>query len=453
MSVRGNQRHLRPAFAAASFSRGLLDLCLKIENYSIPRAGHLLSSTGNSMSASVTDSIDRARPMLFQPFKINGLTLKNRLVVPPMVHYRAAPGNTCGSFHNVHLGRYALGGFGLVFVEATAVEAVGLINEHDLGIWNDAQVQSFKPLIAFMKGEKTAIGIQLAHGGRKASSQRAMDGMGPLTAQEIEAGAKVRQPVGPTSEPVAQGWLTPRQLTADECRAMVRTWAQAARNAVKAGFDVIEIHTAHGYLLASFLSPISNTRNDDYGGDRAGRMRLPLEIVEAVRREMPDTMPLFVRVSAVDGAEDGWNLDDTVAFAQELKARGVDVIDCSSGGISGSATAAQVPRGLGFQVPCAERVRKEVAIATMAVGIILEAQQAEAILENGRADLIAIGGNPNSIPTSRNTGPTISASTGSSRTGLPNMDGGSRSAFEPSSASPHRPESSSGRHEVSITSF
>jgi 2,4-dienoyl-CoA reductase-like NADH-dependent reductase (Old Yellow Enzyme family) len=328
------------------------------------------------MSASVTDSIDRARPMLFQPFKINGLTLKNRLVVPPMVHYRAAPGNTCGSFHNVHLGRYALGGFGLVFVEATAVEAVGLINEHDLGIWNDAQVQSFKPLIAFMKGEKTAIGIQLAHGGRKASSQRAMDGMGPLTAQEIEAGAKVRQPVGPTSEPVAQGWLTPRQLTADECRAMVRTWAQAARNAVKAGFDVIEIHTAHGYLLASFLSPISNTRNDDYGGDRAGRMRLPLEIVEAVRREMPDTM-----------------------------------------------------------------------------GIILEAQQAEAILENGRADLIAIGGNPNSIPTSRNTGPTISASTGSSRTGLPNMDGGSRSAFEPSSASPHRPESSSGRHEVSITSF
>ena len=159
----------------------------------------------------------------------------------------------------------------------------------------------------------------------------------------------------------------------------------------KAGFDTIEIHTAHGYLLASFLSPISNTRNDEYGGDRKGRMRLPLEIVEAVRREMPETMPLFVRVSAVDGAENGWNLDDTVAFAAELKARGVDVIDCSSGGISGSATAAQVPRGLGFQVPYAERVRKEVGIASMAVGIILEAQQAEAILENGQADLIAVG--------------------------------------------------------------
>jgi 2,4-dienoyl-CoA reductase-like NADH-dependent reductase (Old Yellow Enzyme family) len=370
---------------------GLLDLGLKIENYSNHRGRQTLNSTGNPMTSPATGSTDAARPLLFQPFKIRGLTLKNRLVVPPMVHYRAAPGNTCGTFHNVHLGRYALGGFGLVFVEATAVEEVGLINEHDLGIWNNAQAQSFKHLIAFVKGENTAIGIQLAHGGRKSSSQRAMDGMGPLTPQEIEAGAKVWQPVGPTSEPVAQGWLTPRQLTTEECRAMVRTWAAAARNAVAAGFDTIEIHTAHGYLLASFLSPISNTRNDEYGGDRNGRMRLPLEIVEAVRREMPETMPLFVRVSAVDGAQGGWNLDDTVAFALELKARGVDVIDCSSGGISGSATAAQVPRGLGFQVPYAERVRKEVGIASMAVGIILEAEQAQAILQNGQADLIAVG--------------------------------------------------------------
>jgi len=343
------------------------------------------------MSVPVNDNIDTARPLLFQPFTMRGLTIKNRLVVPPMVHYRAGPGSTCDTFHTVHLGRYALGGFGLVFVEATAVEEVGLINEHDLGIWNDAQAQSFKPLIAFMRGENTAIGIQLAHGGRKSSSQRAMDGMGPLTEQQIKAGAKLWQPVGPTSEPVADGWLTPHQLTTDECKAMVRTWANAARHAVAAGFDVIEIHTAHGYLLASFLSPVSNTRNDEYGGDRNGRMRLPLEIVEAVRREMPDTMPLFVRVSAVDGAASGWNMDDTVAFAVELKARGVDVVDCSSGGISGSATAAQVPRGLGFQVPYAERVRKEAGIASMAVGIILEAEQAEAILAKGQADLIAVG--------------------------------------------------------------
>src|ERR1700687_2457066 len=167
------------------------------------------------MSAPVPASVETARPMLFQPFKIRGLTLKNRLVVPPMVHYRAGAGNTCGSFHNVHLGRYALGGFGLVFVEATAVEEVGLINEHDLGIWNDEQVRSFKPLIAFMKGEETANGIQLAHGGRKSSSQRAMDGMGPLTPQDIEAGARMWQPVGPTSEPVAPGLPTPRQLSTE----------------------------------------------------------------------------------------------------------------------------------------------------------------------------------------------------------------------------------------------
>ena len=343
------------------------------------------------MSDGSTNGSQAPFPMLFQPLALRGLTLKNRLVVPPMVHYRCDPGHTCGSFHLVHLGRFALGGFGLVFVEVTAVEEVGLIHENDLGIWNDAQVESFKPLIAFMKRQGTAIGIQIGHGGRKSSSQSAMQGMGPLTEENLKAGARTWQPVGPTAEPVAEGWLTPRQLTTEECKAMVGTWARAARNAVAAGFDTIEIHTAHGYLLASFLSPVSNTRNDEYGGDRAGRMRLPLEIVEAVRREMPDTMPLFVRVSAVDGTVEGWNMDDTVVFARELKARGVDVIDCSSGGIAGAATAAQVTRSLGFQVPFAERVRKEADIPTMAVGIILEAQQAESILQNGQADLIAVG--------------------------------------------------------------
>lgn len=338
-----------------------------------------------------TSSNPTPSPMLFQPLTIRGLTLKNRLVVPPMVHYRCGPGNTCGDFHLVHLGRYALGGFGLVFVEATGVEEIGLINERDLGIWNEAQVESFKPLIAFMRRQGTAIGIQLAHGGRKSSSQTAMQGMGPLTEENLKAGDRVWQPVGPTAEPVAPGWLTPRQLTAEDCKAMVGTWARAARNAVAAGFDTIEIHAAHGYLLASFLSPVSNTRNDEYGGDRAGRMRLLLQITEAVRAEMPATMPLFVRVSSVDGTQEGWNMDDTVVLARELKARGVDVIDCSSGGIAGAATAAQVPRSLGFQVPFAERVRREAGIPTMAVGIILEAQQAEAVLQNGQADLIAVG--------------------------------------------------------------
>ena len=278
-----------------------------------------------------------------------------------------------------------------MFVEATGVEEVGLINEHDLGIWNDAQVAKLQAADRLHEAREH----RDRHSARAWRAQiviAARDGRhGPAYAEQIKAGAKMWQPVGPTSEPVAEGWLTPRQLTTEECRAMVGTWARAARNAVAAGFDTIEIHTAHGYLLASFLSPISNTRNDEYGGDLQGRMRLPLEIVEAVRREMPDSMPLFVRVSAVDGAKDGWNLDDTVVFARELKSRGVDVIDCSSGGISGSATATQVPRGLGFQVPYAERVRKEAGIASMAVGIILEAQQAEAILQNGQADLIAVG--------------------------------------------------------------
>ena len=399
------------------------------------------------MAAPVTDSPDPARPLLFQPFKVRGLTLKNRLVVPPMVHYRAGPGNTCGIFHNVHLGRYALGGFGLVFVEATAVEEVGLINEHDLGIWNEAQLQSFKPLIAFMKGEKTVIGIQLAHGGRKSSSQRAMDGMGPLTPQEVKAGAKLWQPVGPTSEPVASGWLTPRQLTTAECRTMVRTWAAAARNAVAAGFDTIEIHTAHGYLLASFLSPISNTRNDEYGGDRNGRMRLPLEIVEAVRREMPATMPLFVRVSAVDGAQNGWNLDDTVAYARELKARSVDVIDCSSGVISGSATAAQVTRGLGFQVPYAERIPRRWTSRRWRSASFSKRSRLKQSWRMDRPTSSPSAGNLSSIPISHSTGPTISASTGSSRIGHPNMDGGSKSESERLTGSPHRPGSSSDSHD------
>jgi 2,4-dienoyl-CoA reductase-like NADH-dependent reductase (Old Yellow Enzyme family) len=332
-----------------------------------------------------------AEPLLFQPLRIRGLELKNRLVVPPMVHYRATKANAAGTFHLVHLGKFALGGFGLVFVEATAVEEVGLINENDLGLWTDEQAESFKPLIEFMKGEGCAIGMQLAHGGRKSSSQRAMDGMGPLTPEQIAAGVKHWTPVGPTEAPVAPGWLKPRQLTAGEIRALVGKWGAAARRAVRVGFDTIEVHAAHGYLLASFLSPVSNTRDDEYGGDIEGRMRFPLEVIEAVRAEMPSSMPLFLRVSSVDGTLEGWNMDDTVVLARAAKARGVDVIDCSSGGLAGSATAAPVPRSLGFQVPYAERVRKEAGVMSMAVGIILEAQQAEQILQEGKADLIAVG--------------------------------------------------------------
>ena len=293
--------------------------------------------------------------MLFEPFTIRGLTLKNRLVVPPMVHYRCEAGHTCGTFHVVHLGRYALGGFGLVFVEVTAVEEIGLINENDMGIWNDAQAESFKPLIAFMKRQ----GTRDRHPDRPWRPQvfLAERDAGHGAADRGEHQSR-RQGLAAGGTDIRAGcrWLA-ETAGADHGRMQgdAGTWAAAARRRFAAGFDTIEVHTAHGYLLASFLSPVSNTRNDEYGGDRAGRMRLPLEIVEAVRKEMPDTMPLFVRVSSVDGTVEGWNMDDTVVFARELKARGVDVIDCSSGGISGAATAAQVTRSLGFQVPFAER--------------------------------------------------------------------------------------------------
>jgi 2,4-dienoyl-CoA reductase-like NADH-dependent reductase (Old Yellow Enzyme family) len=258
--------------------------------------------------------------------------------------------------------------------------------------------------------------------------------------ENLKAGARQWQPVGPTAEPVAKGWLMPRQLTTVECRTMVGTWAAAARRAVDAGFDTIEIHAEHGYLLASFLSPVSNTRNDEYGGDRAGRMRLPLEIVKAVRREMPASMPLFVRVSSVDGTMKGWNMDDTVAFAHELKVRGVDVVDCSWGGIAGAATAAQMTRSLGFQVPFAERVRNEADINTMAVGIILEAQQAEAkpSFGKGRPILSLSAASRSSIPISPTTGRTTSASMRASRTGHPSMAGGSRNGSERSTVLPRR---------------
>ena len=330
------------------------------------------------------------RPLLFQPMTIRGLTLKNRLVVAPMVHYRSREG-ICGPFHTVHLGKYALGGFGLVFTEAAAVEEHGKITDYDLCIYNEAQAQSYKTFLELAKEEGVATAIQLAHGGRKSSMQSAMEGNGPVSESDIRRGRRRWQPVGPTTSGISPEWPTPHQLSASEITDIVGAFASAAARAVRVGFDVVEIHGAHGYLLASFLSPVSNTRNDAYGGDIKGRMRFPLEVAEAVRAAIPDKTPLFFRVSSVDGTAEGWNMDDTVVLARELKARGVDILDCSSGGLTGTATAAPVTRSPGFQVPYAARAKAEAGIDTMAVGLILEAEQAEAILREGKADLIAIG--------------------------------------------------------------
>lgn len=334
-------------------------------------------------------SAAESRPLLFTPLTIRGVTLPNRVVISPMVQYHARDG-LANDFHLVHLGGFARGRAGLVFSEGTAVEPIGRVTEHDTGIWNDAQVTAFRRVVDFIHGEGAKAALQLAHSGRKGSMQPVPEGNGPLNAADFAKGRRAWQVVGPTTEPVAPGWLIPRALSAAEIADIIEAFAQGAKRGDAAGFDVCEIHGAHGYLIASFLSPISNTRNDSYGGDRAGRMRIALEITRAVRAAWPSHKPLFFRVSSLDGA-DGWNLDDTVALSQALKALGVDVVDCSSGGLTGTATAAPIPRHPGFQVPFASAVRNRGGVKSMAVGLILDGRQAEQVLRDGHADLIAIG--------------------------------------------------------------
>ena len=331
------------------------------------------------------------RPLLFTPLRVAGATLANRVVISPMVQYRAGADGTPNDYHLVHLGRFALGRAAMVFTEATAVEARGRTTPADCGIWDDAHVAAHRRIADFIKAEGSIPAIQLAHSGRKASGQTVPDGGGPMGPAEFARGWQPWPIVGASALPTTPDWPTPTPLDEAGIATVVRAFADGARRADRAGFEALEIHGAHGYLIASFLSPISNRRNDGYGGDRAGRMRFPLEVTEAVRDVWPRSKPLFFRVSAVDGAQDGWDLEDTVALAGELKRRGVDVVDCSSGGLTGSATAAPVKRGPGFQVPFAAEVRRRTGMKTQAVGLILDGQQAEAVLQAGDADLIAVG--------------------------------------------------------------
>lgn len=330
------------------------------------------------------------KPLLFTPLTIAGVTFKNRVVIAPMATYGAIDG-IAQDWHMAHIGRLALGGAGCVFVEATAVTDQGRITNGDMGLWSSAHIPPLARLAAFMKSQNVVPGIQIAHSGRKGATQRPWHGNGALTPADIARGDKVWQTVAPVAEPMAEGFLVPRQLSVADLEVLKGHWADAARRALDAGFEALEIHNAHGYLMHTFLSPISNKRNDAYGGDFAGRTRFPLEVAEAVRAAWPKDKPLFLRVSAVDGIDGGWSLDDTVAYARELKARGIDVIDCSSGGLFGSATAARVRRTWGFQVPYAERVRREAGVMSMAVGLIIDPHFAESILQKGQADLIAIG--------------------------------------------------------------
>ena len=327
---------------------------------------------------------------LFTPITLRGVTARNRIVISPMCTYAARDG-MANDWHLAHIGKFALGGAGIVILEATAVEARGRITHGCLGIWSDQHAQALARLAAFLKAHGSVPAIQLGHAGRKASMQRPWYGNGPLGAEDAARGDLPWEIIGPTDQPQDQGWLVPKAMSQADIDTVIQALVDGARRADQAGFEIAEIHGAHGYLLHSFLSPISNTRGDGYGGSLAGRMRLALEVTEAVRTVWPADKPLFFRISAVDATEGGWRIEDSVELARALKARGVDVIDCSSGGIAGSPTSAMVPRELGFQVPFAARVRREADIATQAVGLILDGPQAEAILRAGDADLIAIG--------------------------------------------------------------
>lgn len=317
---------------------------------------------------------------LFQEIKIRNLTIPNRAWVSPMCQYSARDG-LIGEWHQVHLKTFATGGAGLIFVEATGIVPEGRISIGCPGIWNDDLAQAFMPIIRFTHSMGSTIGIQLAHAGRKASTMLPWDDH--LVASESEGGW---QTVSASDLPFT-GMPAPKALSTAEIAELVEDFAKAADRAVKVGFDVIEIHAAHGYLLHQFLSPLTNKRTDEYGGNLEGRMRFLLEVARSVRNAIPVGMPLFVRISATDWVEGGWDIDEAVLLCAELKKVGVDLIDVSSGGLVSNAV---IPVGPGYQVPFAETIRKKVGIMTSAVGVITDAHQAEEIIASGRADAVML---------------------------------------------------------------
>lgn len=319
---------------------------------------------------------------LFDPLSIRGLTFPNRVFVSPMCEYSSVDG-FADDWHLVHLGCRAVGGAGLVMTEATAVLPEGRISPHDLGIYRDDHIEPLARIVRFIDGQGSVAGMQLAHAGRKASTQRPFDGPGVVPK---EAGGWDNV-VAPSALPFTDGYPMPRALTPDGIRDVVTGFANAARRALEAGFRVVEIHAAHGYLIHEFLSPLSNTREDEYGGSFENRIRLLGEVVAAVRSVWPDRLPLFVRVSATEWVEGGWDIQDSIELARRLKDMGVDLIDCSSGG---NVTGAKIPVGPGYQTPFAEQIRKEAGVMTAAVGLITSPVQAEEIVSSGRADAVFI---------------------------------------------------------------
>ncbi len=319
---------------------------------------------------------------LFTPFRLRDLELPNRIVVSPMCQYMSENGSA-SDWHLMHLGQFAMGAAGLVITEATHVSAAGRISPRCLGLYSDDNEKTLAHVIAFCKKHGVArMGIQLAHAGRKASSLPPAQGGKPLTAEQ---GAW--KTVAPSALPFGPGWHVPEALTRDGLREVKQQFVDAAKRAARIGFDLAELHVAHGYLLHEFLSPISNQRTDEYGGALQNRMRYPLEVFDAVRAVWPKERPLGVRVSATDWIDGGWTPEETVAFAKEMKLRGCDFLDVSSGQLD---PRQQIPFAPGYNVPFAEKVKKESGIATMSVGMITRPQQAEDIVAGGKADLIAL---------------------------------------------------------------
>ncbi len=322
---------------------------------------------------------------LFAPLKMRSLSFRNRIAVSPMCMYSCAnQDGMANDWHMVHLGGRAVGGAALVFTEATAVSAEGRISPLDLGIWTDRQAEALAPIVAFIKSQEAVSGIQLAHAGRKASTREPWS---PPSGQ-VPAANGGWQPVAPSALPFSPADRPPQELTAPEIERIVSDFAAAARRALKAGFQVIEVHAAHGYLIHEFLSPLSNQRLDAYGGSLANRFRFLGQVVRAVQDEWPDGLPLWVRLSATDWAEAaGWDIDETVQISRWLRDLGVDVIDCSSGG---TLQGARIPEAPGYQVGFASRVRREANVATAAVGLITTPEQADQIIRSGDADMVLL---------------------------------------------------------------
>ena len=330
-------------------------------------------------------------PLLFSPWQKRELDLNNRIMVSPMCTYQADTDGLVHDGHLVHYGQFALGGAGLIMVEATAVEARGRISSGDLGLYSDQQIQPMARLVDYLHLQGSKVGVQLAHAGIKASTRSPSDGGLFLDQSDQEKGLTPWLTVGPTDEPLAPGWPTPKALTINEIEDIVNAWGEAAKRAHLAGVDVLEIHGAHGYLISQFLSPICNTRSDEYGGD-AGRVKLALDITKSIRKNWPASKPLFFRMSVIEGVDIGWSLEDSIKLTSELETLGVDLIDCSSGGIKiGMQGQYALPRQRNYQVFLAEAIKQKTDIATAAVGMIVDPQQAEDILQAGQSDLIAIG--------------------------------------------------------------